>query len=80
MKTKIIRIGNSQGVRIPKPLLDEAGLGDEVELRVTDRGLSLERLVPIREGWAEAAAELSEREEVGDDTFTPTDFDAEWEW
>lgn len=34
MKARIVRIGNSQGIRIPKPLLEEAGLPDEVELEV----------------------------------------------
>ncbi len=33
MKTTIIMIGNSRGVRIPKPLLEESGLSREVELR-----------------------------------------------
>ena len=60
MKTKIIRIGNSQGVRIPKPLLDEAGLGDEVELRITDRGLALER---VARGAAHSAFDLTDRTE-----------------
>ncbi len=34
MITTLISIGNSRGVRIPKPLLSESGLGDEVELQV----------------------------------------------
>lgn len=33
MKAAIITIGNSKGVRIPKPLLEESGLGGEVELK-----------------------------------------------
>ena len=42
MKTKIVRIGNSQGVRIPKPLLEQAGLEGEVELRITASGIVIE--------------------------------------
>ncbi len=34
MKTKLIEIGNSRGIRIPKPLLTESGLGEQVELQV----------------------------------------------
>ncbi len=34
MITKLVPIGNSRGVRIPKPLLSESGLGDQVELQV----------------------------------------------
>ncbi len=81
MKTKIIRIGNSQGVRIPKPLLEEAGLGDEVELRITEEGIVLERLASTRVGWAEAAQDLGSDETDGEDPFASTDFDdTEWEW
>ncbi len=34
MKTRLVSIGNSRGVRLPKPLIEEAGLSDEVEIRV----------------------------------------------
>ena len=39
MKTELIRIGNSRGIRIPKPIIEQCGLGDTVELRVEDDGL-----------------------------------------
>ena len=82
MKAKIVRIGNSRGVRIPKPLLEEAGLEGQVELRVVDGGIMIEAERPARAGWAEAAAIAKER---GDNTllddFVPTRFDeVEWEW
>ncbi len=82
MKTKIVRIGNSQGVRIPKPLLEEAGLGDVVELRITESGLVLEPLTRARSGWAEAARLMTESSEAQElDPFLPTDFDeSDWEW
>ncbi|MEK7617435.1 MAG: AbrB/MazE/SpoVT family DNA-binding domain-containing protein [Patescibacteria group bacterium] len=34
MITTIIKIGNSRGIRIPKPILNESGLGEQVELQV----------------------------------------------
>ena len=82
MKTKIVRIGNSQGVRIPKPLLAEAGLEDEVELRVVESGIMIEGATTPRAGWSAAAELLRDR---GDDELldepVATDFDAaEWEW
>ena len=82
MKTKIIRIGNSRGIRIPKPMLEEAGLGDEVELRLTDSGLVVEPAGPVRAGWGSAAAALASRSDEADsDVFTSTDFDeSDWEW
>ena len=88
MKTKLVRIGNSRGVRLPKPLLDQAGLTDEVELEVrggaiviTAKGASAPARHP-RVGWAEAAAKLREREGGGLlDASTPTRFDEdEWRW
>ena len=36
MRARLIRIGNSRGVRLPKPLIEEAGLTEDVELRVSD--------------------------------------------
>lgn len=82
MKTRIVRIGNSQGVRIPKPLLEEAGLGDEVELRVEDGTLVIASATAPRTGWAEAARQLAAAEDTGLlDEPVPTRFDTEeWEW
>jgi antitoxin component of MazEF toxin-antitoxin module len=34
MRIELVAIGNSRGVRIPKPLIEQGGLGDTVELRV----------------------------------------------
>ena len=82
MKTKIIRIGNSRGVRIPKPLLQEAGLEDQVVLRVVEDGIVIEAVAEPRAGWAEAARTLRERKGDGLlDGMVPTDFDdADWVW
>jgi antitoxin MazE len=81
MKTKIVRIGNSQGVRIPKPLLEEADLGEEVELRLTPEGLMIERVENRRLGWSEAAARLASSHASSDDPFIPSEFDeADWQW
>ena len=82
MKTNIVRIGNSQGVRIPKPLLEEAGLEGQVQLRVVEGGLMIQSEKATRAGWAEAAALAKER---GDNTLlddvVPTRFDeVDWEW
>lgn len=39
MRALIITIGNSKGIRIPKPLLEESGLAGEVELKVVKGGI-----------------------------------------
>ena len=82
MKTRIIRIGNSRGIRLPKPLIEEAGLQDEVELHVRDGAITIAPISEPRTGWADAARSLSDRgEDVLLDEPTPTRFDEEeWEW
>ena len=37
MKTRLVRVGNSQGVRIPKPLIEQAGLQGELEIEVKNQ-------------------------------------------
>jgi antitoxin MazE len=82
MKTKIIRIGNSRGVRIPKPLLEQAGLEDQVILRVVEDGIVIESAKKPRASWAEAARALCGRAEDGLlDEMVLSDFDeSEWVW
>jgi antitoxin MazE len=82
MKTRLVRIGNSRGVRLPKPLIQQAGLTDEVELQVRGNTIIIAAGPGRRAGWAEAARRL--HKEGGDqllDPPTPTRFDeTEWEW
>jgi antitoxin MazE len=81
MKTRLVQIGNSRGVRLPKPLIEEAGLSDEVELRVREGSIVILRARSLRSGWAEAARALRARGQDRLDTPTPTCFDEEeWEW
>jgi len=82
MKTKIVQIGNSRGIRLPKPLLDQAGLDEEVELDVRDGEIVIRRITSPRHGWAKAAQNMATH---GDDAMldppVPTHFDEEeWEW
>lgn len=82
MKTKLVPIGNSRGVRIPKPLLEQAGLENDVELRVVEGGIMVLAIGLRRAGWAEAAEKVRERGEDGLlDAQIATDFDeSEWKW
>ncbi len=82
MRARIIRIGNSHGIRIPKALLAACRLEDEVELVVEDEALVIRRARAPREGWEEAFAEMSAAGEGGLlDPPTPTRWDeSEWEW
>jgi len=84
MKTHIVRIGNSQGIRIPKPLLEAAGLEGEVNLTAKPGLLLVRPVRSPRAGWAEAFQGMALR---GDDVLlddvppTPSEWDEEeWEW
>jgi antitoxin MazE len=79
MKARLIRIGNSRGVRLAKPLLEEAGLTDEVEIRAQDGAVIITSVVAPRTGWAAAAAAIAPEGLL--DAPTSTRFDEEaWEW
>jgi len=84
MKTRIVRIGNSQGTRIPKPLLEQTGQCGEVEMTAQGDSLIIRPARRPREGWTAAFQEMARR---GDDALldnaSPSlsnwDQDA-WEW
>jgi len=84
MRARIIRIGNSHGIRIPKPFLVELGLEDEVELTVSDDGLVVAPVPKTRAGWSEAFRDMARRGEdtlVVDDQAPLSSWDEEeWEW
>jgi len=82
MLATIRRLGNSQGVLIPKPLLQQVGLVDQAEMRVEGDALVLRKpKAAPRSDWAEASRRLAD---AGDDApvlpeFTNED-DGELRW
>lgn len=82
MKARLVRIGNSRGVRLPKPLIEQAGLTEEVELVVREGEIAIMRTARQRQGWSKAAAQLAAQGESQLlDEVVPTRFDGEeWEW
>jgi len=82
MKARLIRIGNSRGVRLPKPVIEEAGLEEHVELQVRGGAVVISSSRRPRAGWAEAARRMRG---LGEDRLldrpTTTRFDEkEWRW
>jgi antitoxin MazE len=84
MKTQIVRIGNSQGIRIPKPLLQQTGLHGEVEITAEDDTLVIRPAKKPRDGWDEAFREMAR---LGDDALVDDALpsssswdEEEWEW
>lgn len=71
---RLVRIGNSRGVRLPKAVIEQVGFDDEVELHVEARRVVIERVTRPRAGWAEAVRRLGADSEVLD-TPTATRFD-----
>jgi antitoxin MazE len=82
MKTTIRRMGNSQGVLIPKPLIAQVGLDDEVEMTVERDAIVLRKpRERARQGWAQAARAIAA---AGEDNLVWPEFanagDAELKW
>lgn len=81
MKTNIVTIGNSQGVRIPKILLEQSRLSGEVELEVRGESIVIKPGRKPRADWDEAfkKATRSDDEIIGGDVQNAFD-EEEWEW
>lgn len=81
MKASIIAIGNSQGIRIPKALLEESGLSGEVELELTKEGLLIRPAKHSRRGWEEAFKNAAEVDDLESSVQTDSTFEKrEWRW
>lgn len=68
MRARIIKIGNSHGLRIPKPILDQTGITDDVELSVEENQIIIRPVENARCGWDEAFKRMHEN---GDDELIP---------
>jgi antitoxin MazE len=83
MKVELVRIGNSRGIRIPKPLIEQCGLGDTVDLRVEQGCLIIASDRRPRQGWEKAfqAVDAATEDQLLLDTIAPNEFDREeWQW
>jgi antitoxin MazE len=81
-KTRIVRIGNSRGIRVPKSLLEQAQLPEEVELQAEHGRLVVRAAQGPRSGWAAAAQAMhAESDDELLDAPTRTRFDVkDWRW
>jgi len=81
VKAHIVKIGNSQGIRIPKTLLEQTGLSGEVVLEVTDKSIVIRAAKRPRHGWEAAFQNMAAE---GDDALLDEGFqdlpDETWEW
>ena len=84
MKAQIVRIGNSQGVRIPKPFLQQSGISGEVDIEVRGNQIVLRSLRRPREGWEDSFRRMASK---GDDVLLDGKLlrqsswdEEEWQW
>ena len=81
MKAQIIQIGNSQGIRIPKAVLEETKLSGEVELEVTPDGLLIRNLKKPRGDWEAIFRSLNDTDDDLHLAENQTEFaKKDWQW
>ncbi len=82
MRVSVVPIGNSRGIRLPKAILEQLHISDQLELEVENKQIILR---PInrnpRSGWEEALQKMNKNQEdklLIPETGTEEGFD--WEW
>ena len=84
MKTNIVRIGNSKGIRLPKSVLEQCRLKDSVEIEVEGNTLIIRPVHEPRSGWSEAFSGMAQHQDdklLDEDTALATEWDrSEWRW
>ncbi len=83
--TTLVRIGNSQGVRIPKVIIEQAQLSDkDLEFKVVDDGLLIQPVKKPRQGWKQQfdKANHSQESNLSDKEWldAPLVDTEEWKW
>jgi antitoxin MazE len=83
MRARVIKIGNSQGLRIPKPILEQTGIMDDVEIEVEKNQIIIRPVKGAREGWDRAFRMMGQRSD--DEPLIKADFpnssdEEEWQW
>ncbi|MCU0834746.1 MAG: AbrB/MazE/SpoVT family DNA-binding domain-containing protein [Chromatiaceae bacterium] len=84
VRARIVKIGNSQGIRIPKTLIEQGKLGEEVELELEEGQIVIRPVRPVRHLWEASFRTMCERgddELLDGDDASATAWDAaDWEW
>jgi antitoxin MazE len=77
LKTRIIKIGNSQGIRIPKLFLEQTQLHDAVELELQPDQIVIRSARRVRDGWDVAFQAMAAQ---GDDLLLDPEPVASIDW
>jgi antitoxin MazE len=80
MHASLVKIGNSHGVRLPKAVIQQAGLHEDLDLKVVNGAVVIRAAKQTRAGWAEAARICHGHDEdhLGDWDATINDFSGGW--
>ena len=80
MHTTLIKVGNSQGIRIPKAIIEQAGLEKDLDLVVEDGAVIIRSAKKNRDGWETAAARCraANDDKLADWDAAGNDFDGDW--
>ena len=76
MKTNIVRIGNSKGIRLPKSILEQCRLKDSVEIEVEGNVLIIRPVHAPRSGWSDAFSQMSQHQ---DELLEDAPLASEWD-
>ena len=81
LRARIVRVGNSRGIRIPKVVLDQLDIGPEVELAVQSDRLVIRAARRTREGWSKRFSAMAVQHDDRLIPESPSRFDkSEWQW
>ncbi len=83
VRSQLVKIGNSQGVRIPKVMLEQLDFSDGIELLILDKQLIVRSKRIPRQGWAE---QYKLMHKLGEDVLLDPEIiettweKEEWQW
>ena len=84
MRVRVVKIGNSQGIRIPKTLLEQTGIMDDVELDIEKDKIVIRPVLNPRADWDKAFETMSDSgDDVlvnGNENIMHSWDEEEWQW
>lgn len=84
MRARIVKIGNSQGIRIPKPLLEQLEIKEDVDIEVENNQIIIRPASKPRFGWEELFREMAQNDDDalidGESSINNTWDETEWQW
>ena len=84
MRARVIKIGNSQGLRIPKPILEQTGIMNDVEIEVEKNQIIIRPVKNVRDGWDDAFKVMRQTGDdepiIEDENISHSWDEKKWQW